>query len=128
MKDTDAAAEVRALAVAYCDGLHAADHAVFEDMCDDRFAMTGVTGSGGTLFFDKAAFVARIEARAPHEGEQTYEIHSVDVAGGEIARVHLSVDVHPRRYEDHLGFVRVHGTWKLITKVYRTESGPALEA
>ena len=52
---------------------------------------------------------------------------SVDVAGGEIARVHLWVDVPPRRFEDHLGFVRVDGDWKLITKVFRTMDGPALE-
>jgi hypothetical protein len=34
--------------------------------------------------------------------------------------------VPPRRYEDHLGFVRVGGQWKLMTKVFRTMSGPAL--
>jgi hypothetical protein len=34
------------------------------------------------------------------------------MAGGEIARVHLWVDVPPLRYEDHLGFVHVDGAWE----------------
>jgi hypothetical protein len=44
----------------------------------------------------------------------------MDAAGGEIARVHLWVDVPPLRYEDHLGFVKQDGAWKLLTKVFRT--------
>ncbi|PKQ14005.1 MAG: hypothetical protein CVT70_00655 [Alphaproteobacteria bacterium HGW-Alphaproteobacteria-1] len=118
---------VRALAVAYCEGIHHARPDVFEEMCHDRFLMTGVTGSGGAVFWDKADYLARVGGRAPFEGAPSYEILGVDVAGGEMARVHLWVDVPPRRFEDHLGFVRVDGTWKLITKVFRTADGPALE-
>ena len=119
--------EVRAQAVAYCEGIHTSRPDVFEEMCHDRFLMTAVTGSGGTQFWDKTAYLARVAGRAPFEGAPSYEILSVDVAGDEIARVHLWVDVPPRRFEDHLGFVRAGGGWKLITKVFRTMDGPAME-
>jgi hypothetical protein len=51
----------------------------------------------------------------------------VEVSGGEIARVRLRVTVPPRVFEDYLGFVKQDGTWKLINKLFRTASGPALE-
>jgi hypothetical protein len=120
-------AAIRALAVAYCEAIHFADTGVLAAMCHDRFLMTAVTGSGGTLTWDTPQFLARVGGRAAFPGAPSYEISGIDVAGGEIARVHLWVDVPPRRYEDHLGFVRVGGEWKLITKVYRTKDGPALE-
>lgn len=118
---------VRALAVAYCEAIHFSRPTVFDEMCHERFAMTAATGSGKTQHWDKSAYLARVAARAPFEGQPSYEILGVDVAGGETARVHLWVDVPPRRYEDHLGFVKTDGAWKLITKVFRTMSGPALE-
>ena len=118
---------VRALAVAYCEGIHHAKPEVFEEMCHSRFSMTAVTGLGGAVFWDKAAYLARVAGRDAFPGEPSYEILGVDVAGSEIARVHLWVDVPPRRFEDHLGFIRVGDDWKLITKVFRTMDGPALE-
>ncbi len=118
---------IRALAAAYCEAIHHARPEVFEDMCHDRFHMTAVTGSGGAAFWDKPAYLARVAGRDPFPGAPSYEIMSVDVAGGETARAHLWVDVPPRRFEDHLGFVRVGGEWKLMTKVFRTMDGPALE-
>lgn len=118
---------VAALAVAYCEAIHFAKPEVFEQMCHERFHMTAVTGSGGAVFWDKAAYLARVGGRDAFPGDPSYEILGVDVAGGEIARVHLLVDVPPRRFEDHLGFIRVGGDWKLITKVFRTADGPALE-
>ncbi len=118
---------IRALAVDYCEGIHFARRDTFEKMCHDKFLMTAVTSSGGALFWDKTAYLDRVSGRDPFPGEPSYEIFSVDVAGDEIARVHLWVDVPPRRFEDHLGFVRVDGEWKLITKVFRTLDGPALE-
>ena len=118
---------VHALAVAYCEGIHHATSDVFADMCHDNFMMTAVTGSGGVTFWDKQAYLARVAGRAGFSGAPSYEILAVDVAGDEIARVHLWVDVPPRRFEDHLGFVRVDGAWKLMTKVFRTLDGPALE-
>ena len=119
--------EIRALAVAYCEAIHHAKPAVFEVMCHERFLMTAVTGSGGTTFWDKAAYLARVAGRDPFPGDPSYGILHVDAAGGEIGRAHLWVDVPPRRFEDHLGFVRDGGHWKLITKVFRTMDGPALE-
>ena len=118
---------VLALAVAYCEGIHHSTPDVFVGMCHDNFLMTAVTGTGGAVFWDKAAYLERVAGRDPFPGEPSYEILDVDIAGGEIARVHLWVDVPPRRFEDHLGFVRIDGEWKLMTKVFRTMDGPALE-
>ncbi len=114
-------------AVAYCKAIHHSRPEVFEEMCHERFAMTALTGSGGTQHWDKAGYLARVAGRAPAPGAPSYRVLSVDVAGDEIARVHLWVDVPPRRFEDHLGFVRTGGDWKLITKVFRTLDGPAME-
>lgn len=118
---------VRAQAIAYCEGIHHSRPEIFREMCHEHFAMTAVTGAGGTQHWDKAAYLERVRGRAPFPGVPSYKILSVDVAGDETARVHLWVDVPPRRFEDHLGFVRVGGQWKLITKVFRTLDGPALE-
>ena len=118
---------IRALAVDYCEGIHFSRHDVFVDMCHDNFLMTAVTGAGNAQFWNKAAYLERVAGRDPFPGQPSYEILTIDVAGDEIARVHLWVDVPPRRFEDHLGFVRVGGAWKLITKVFRTLDGPALE-
>ncbi|HBG97901.1 MAG TPA: hypothetical protein DDY29_03975 [Rhodobacteraceae bacterium] len=117
---------IHALAEKYCVSLHHARATVFEDMCHDRFLMTAVDGAGGAVYWDKPAFIARVAGRDPFPGDPSYEILGLDVAGGEIARVHLWVDIPPRRFEDHLGFFRFGGEWKLITKVFRTMAGPAL--
>ena len=118
---------IRALAVDYCEGIHFSRPEVFVDLCHDNFLMTAVTGAGNAQFWNKSAYLERVASRAPFAGQPRYEILNIDVAGDEIARVHLWVDVPPRRFEDHLGFVRVGGAWKLITKVFRTLDGPALE-
>jgi hypothetical protein len=114
------------LAVTYCVALHHARADAFAGMCHDRFLMTAVDGAGGAMVWDKAAFIARVAGRQPFPGAPSFDILGVDVTGGEIARVHLWVDIPPRRFEDHLGFFRVGGEWKLVTKVFRTMAGPAL--
>ncbi|MCC1492300.1 nuclear transport factor 2 family protein [Cognatishimia sp. F0-27] len=106
-------------ATAYCDAVWAADAAVFETLCHERFAMTMIE-NGSLTFWDKAAYLERVRGRVGQSGPAVCEILSVDAAGGEIGRVHLTVAVPPVRYEDHLGFVRVDGTWQLLTKVFRT--------
>lgn len=123
MKDALSPAEtqVHELAVAYCEAIHHARPEVFVDMCHERFMMTAIS-KGTAQFWDKAAYLERVASRAPFPGQPSYEIFSVDVAGDDIARVHLWVDVPPLRYEDHLGFVHVDGAWKLMTKVFRTMS------
>ncbi len=118
---------IRALAVAYCEGIHFARPDVFETMCHERFFMTALAGSGAPIHWDKTAYIARVAGRDAFPGAPSYEILSVDLSGGEIAHVKLWVDVPPRRYEDYLGFIRVGGEWKLITKLFRTADGPALE-
>ena len=123
---TPAEAAVRAAADAYGEAVYFARAEVFEEMCHDRFHMTLIEG-GQATFWDKTAYLARVRGRSAFPGPASYGILSVDVSGDEIARVHLWVDVPPLRYEDHLGFVKVDGQWKLLTKVFRT-MGPSVEA
>ena len=118
---------IRAKAVAYCEGLHHADATVFEELCHESYLMTFVAPDGTPRFIDKAGFVARVAGRDAFPGDPSYGIERVDVAGPEIAHVKLWVDVPPRRFEDYLGFFRVGGEWKLITKLFRTKDGPALD-
>lgn len=125
MLDTDAETAIRAAAAEYCEGLHRADEATFEALCHDRFFMTSVQPDGRTLFIDKPAFVERIRGRTANEGAPSYEIMSVDVEP-EMAHVKLWVDLPPRRFCDYLGFFKIDGEWKLVTKLFRTASGPAL--
>lgn len=117
---------IRALAEAYCEGVYFARPEVFETICHDRFFMTEITEDGGANHWSKASYLERVHGRSAFPGDVSREILSVDVAGDEMARVHLWVDVPPRRYEDHLGFVRVGGEWKLLTKVFRTMGPSAL--
>jgi hypothetical protein len=111
--------DLNAAALAYCNAVYFASAEVFETLCHARFQMTLVE-DGQTTFWDKASYLERVRGREPFPAPASYDILSVDSSGGEIARVHLTVDVPPLRYEDHLGFVRVDGEWKLLTKVFRT--------
>ena len=111
---------VLAQAKAYGEAVYFAQADVFDAMCHDRFQMTLVEDTGAT-FWDKAAYLERVRGRTPFAGDASYGVISVDVSGP-IARVHLWVDVPPLRYEDHLGFVLENGTWKLLTKVFRTQA------
>lgn len=110
---------LKAAALAYCDAVYFARATVFEQLCHERFQMTLIE-NGTATFWDKAAYLDRVRGRSPFPAPASYEILSMDEAGGEIARVHLTVDVPPARYEDHLGFVHLDGEWKLLTKVFRT--------
>ena len=111
---------IQSLAVTYCEAVYFARADVFADLCHERFSMTLVNGDGTTQHWDKAAYLDRVRGRSAFPGEASYEVLDMDVAGDEIARVHLWVDVPPARYEDHLGFIRTDGGWKLMTKVFRT--------
>lgn len=124
---TSAHTQIQTLAEAYCDAVHFARADVFADMCHDKFTMTHVTPDGDAQFWDKAAYLARVSGRDAFPGQPSCAVLSIDVAGDQIARVHLWVDVPPARYEDHLGFIRVDGAWKLMTKVFRTMDSPASE-
>ena len=122
----DPKADVAGMAAAYCVALHNSDVAAFEAMCHERFFMTsakpGAAPEGEPVFFDKTAFVERVRNRPAFSGEPVFEIMSVDIEGDEMAQVKLSVDMPPRRFHDYLGFYRVDGDWKLITKLFRTVS------
>ncbi|MEQ3709026.1 MAG: nuclear transport factor 2 family protein [Tateyamaria sp.] len=115
----DTSGDLYAAALAYCDAVYFARAEVFEDLCHERFQMTLIEDDGA-MFWDKGSYLERVRGRDPFPAPAVYDILSMDSAGDEIARVHLTVDVPPLRYEDHLGFVRVDGSWKLLTKVFRT--------
>lgn len=127
MLDQPNEAAVRAAAEGYCIALHHADADFLERLCHERFFMTSMQPTGKELYFDKTSFVARARGRDPFEGEPSFEILDVDVEP-EMAHVKLWVDMAPRRYCDYLGFVPVKGEWRLITKLFRTAKGPAVEA
>ena len=118
MTGSSAHEQLLSLAVSYGEAVYYARADVFEGMCHDKFQMTLVEPDG-TTFWDKPAYLERVRGREPFKGAASFKIHSVDVAGDEIARVQLWVDVPPLRYEDHLGFVRDGASWKLLTKVFR---------
>ncbi len=127
MTERSAIKAVHACAVAYCEAIYQGRVEVFEELCHERFLMSAGTGDGGAAFWDKAAYMERVASRGALDGPSCYDILSVEVAGNETARVHLWIDVPPRRFEDHLGFLRVDGVWRLITKVFRIMQGPAME-
>jgi hypothetical protein len=116
---SDAHGEILGRVKAYGEAVYFARAEVFEEMCHERFQMTLVE-AGGTTFWDKASYLARVRGRRAFDGAASYGIYSLDVAGDSLARAHLWVDVPPLRYEDHLGFVKEGGQWKLLTKVFRT--------
>ncbi len=118
----DATAEIRALAELYCRALHHSDAAAFETLMHDRFFMTSAGTGDGPTFFDKAIFIDRVRNRPPFSDEPSFEIFDIDIEGGEMAQVKLRVDLPPRRFHDYLGFFRVEGEWKLVTKLFRTVS------
>jgi hypothetical protein len=111
-------ADLHDAALAYCDAVYFARAEVFETLCHDAFHMTLVE-HGQTTHWDKAAYLERVRGRAPAPAPAVYEILSIDGAQNEMGRVHLTVDVPPLRFEDHLGFVRLEGRWQLLTKVFR---------
>jgi hypothetical protein len=115
------------MARTYCEGLHASDPAVFDHMCHEAFLMTFVAPDGTARLIDKASFIARVAGRDAFPGAPSYHVETVDVAGPDIAHVKLWVDMPPRRFEDYLGFFRVGGEWRLITKLFRVADGPALD-
>ena len=123
----DTSSDLHAAAVRYCDAVYFARAEVFEELCHDRFQMTLIE-DGTATFWDKAAYLDRVRGRDPFPAPAAYNILSMDSAGNEIARVHLTVDVPPLTYEDHLGFVRVDGAWRLLTKVFRTAAPSTGEA
>ena len=115
----DTMLDLHEAARAYGDAVYFARAEVFEDLCHEQFQMTLIE-DGKATFWDKSAYLARVRGRNAFPAPASYEILSMDHAGCDIARVHLTVDVPPLRYEDHLGFVHVDGGWKLLTKVFRT--------
>ena len=110
----------------YCHALHFADVAALDALCDARFLMHSVGSDGQPRVTDKAAFTARVGGRKPFAGAPVFKVLSVDVSD-EIAQVKLNVTVPPRVFTDQLGFFRVGGEWRLVTKLFRVASGPAME-
>jgi Putative lumazine-binding len=118
--------EVNAAAYAYCAALNAADGDALDALCHERFLMTWVKDDGTPRFLNKEKFVGGIRSLEADKDALSCEVISVDVEGTDIAHVKLWVDMPPRRYMDYLGFFRVEGEWRLITKLFRVAKGPEL--
>ena len=109
----------------YCHALHFADGAALETLCDARFLMHWI-GKTGAQVIDKAAFTARVGGRKAFPSQPVFEVLTIDVSD-EIAQVKLTVTVPPRVFTDQLGFFWIDGEWRLVTKLFRVASGPAME-
>jgi len=96
-------------AVADCEAIHFSKPEVFVEMCHEAFPMSEVGEGVMTRNWDKVAYLDRVAGRDAFPREPSYEIFSIDDAGGDMARVHLWVDMPPKRNEDHLGFVKSMG-------------------
>lgn len=118
---------VKAAAAVYCESLNKADGDALDALIHDNFVMTWIRDSqGAAKFLDKAKFVGGIRTLSPENRAPSYEILSVDLEGDNIAQVKLWVDLGDRRFVDFLGFFRVDGDWKLITKLFRVADGPEM--
>ena len=120
---TSDVAAVRAAAQAYCHAVYKAQPEVFETLCHEAFHMVSAGGPEAQVWA-KSAYLARVTARDPAQGEPVYDIISIE-ADGDMARVKLRVGLTGIFYEDYLGFIRTAGDWKLINKLFRTYHGPA---
>lgn len=123
---TTALEQVNAAAQGYCVALNKADSDALDLLCHDRFLMTWVKDDGTPRFLNKEKFVGGIRTMEADRGAPSFEVISVDVEGPDMAHVKLWVDMPPRRYLDYLGFFRVEGEWRLITKLFRVAEGPEL--
>lgn len=123
---TDALEQVTAAAEAYCVALNKADGDALDALCHERFLMTWVKEDGTPRFLNKEKFVGGIRTLDADTDAPSFEVLSIDVEGPDMAHVKLWVDMPPRRYLDYLGFFRIEGEWRLITKLFRVAEGPEL--
>ncbi|MEM9146121.1 MAG: nuclear transport factor 2 family protein [Pseudomonadota bacterium] len=121
----DAEAAIRAAAIAYCEALHRADAAAVAEVFHEASHLYTVTGEGALIDWPRPVFLERVGGRAPADGTPDYTIDAITVTG-EMALVRLHVQVGERRFEDHLNFLLVEGTWRMIAKICRVADGPAL--
>lgn len=81
-----------------------------------------ISGTGGSLANDPMeAVYGRVRGRPkPSEaGQARYDrILSIDLAGPETALVTCRIALEPRLYTDYLNFVKLDGTWRIVSKVY----------
>jgi len=116
---------VQAAAEGYCRALHAQDTDALARIFHGD-AHLYAPGADGLVNWPLAVFLERVASRAPAGGEPDFTIHSVDLAGPDMACVKLSVAVPPRRYTDYLNFLKLDGEWRVIAKVFRVAEGPPL--
>lgn len=126
MKDLDAPSDLRAAAESYCRALHDADAGALEELCHPRFLMSWTGPDGAVHTLDRAQFAARVGSRQPFDGAPEFEILET-TTDGDMAHVRLTVSVPPRRFRDHLGFLRGGGRWRLVNKLFVVADGPAME-
>lgn len=81
-----------------------------------------ISGTGGSLANDPMeAVYARVRGRAKPSvaGQARYDrILSIDLAGPETALVTCRIALEPKLYTDYLNFVKLDGTWRIVSKVY----------
>lgn len=81
-----------------------------------------ISGAGGSLANDPMeAVYARVRGRAKPSaaGQARYDrILSIDLAGPETALVTCRIGLEPKLYTDYLNFVKLDGTWRIVSKVY----------
>ena len=81
-----------------------------------------ISGVGGKLANDPMETVyARVRGRAkPSDaGQARYvRILSIDLSGPETALVTCRIALEPRLYTDYLNFVKIDGTWRIVSKIY----------
>jgi len=116
---------IRERTAAYAKALHDADSAALAEIFHPR-ANLYASQEGGLVEWPREHFLERVGSRAPLEGEPSFGIEIVDVAGPEMAAVKLWVDVPPRRFTDYLEFLMIDGEWRVIAKIFRVADGPAV--
>ncbi len=112
-------------AEAYARALHEADAAALAEIFHPA-ACLYASQEGGLIEWPRQTFLDRVAARAPGAGAADYAIHAIEVAGPETVNLQLSVAVPPRRFTDHLQFLKIDGAWRIISKTFRVAEGPAV--
>lgn len=81
-----------------------------------------ISGTGGSLANDPMeAVYARVRGRTSPAaaGQARYDrILSIDLAGPETALVTCRIAIEPKLFTDYLNFVKLDGTWRIVSKVY----------
>ena len=121
----DATEPLRAVAVRYCEALHAGDAEALADAFMPQAHVMGVDGAGALIDWDREAFLDRARARGAGEGVADYAIRHAE-AGADMGLVTLEVAVGARRFADQLAMLRTADGWRIANKTFTLLAGPPL--